>query len=90
MYSITAYTFAKAKQYGLVVRPSSFKHKKIDVYREGFKIGSVGDDRYSDYPTMASTDPQYAEKRRQLYHKRHKPELSAKYSPNWLAGHLLW
>ena len=59
------YTYAKAKQYGLVVRPSSLKHKKIDVFKEGFKIASVGDDRYSDYPTMAMTDPQFAEKRRQ-------------------------
>ena len=90
MYEITQYTYLKAKQYGLTVKPSSLKYKKIDVFKNDVKIASVGDTRYSDYPTMAMTDPQYAEKRRQLYHKRHKPELSAKYSGEWLAGHLLW
>ena len=35
-------------------------------------------------------DPENAEKRRKLYHLRHKPDESEKYSPNWLAGHLLW
>ena len=90
MYTITDYTYAMAKQYGLVVRPSSLKNKKIDVFREGFKIGSVGDTRYSDYPTMKLIDPENAEKRRKLYHARHKPELAPKYSGEWLAGYLLW
>ena len=34
MYTITPYTYKKAKQLGLVVKPSTNKTKKIDIYKQ--------------------------------------------------------
>ena len=36
------------------------------------------------------TDKLNAEKRRVLYHQRHKKNISVKYSPGWYASVLLW
>jgi hypothetical protein len=36
-YSITKYTFNKAKQLGVIVKPSTNKMKKIDVYKTNKK-----------------------------------------------------
>ena len=41
-YKITNYTLAQAKKIGVTVRPSTNKTKKIDIFRQGKKIASVG------------------------------------------------
>ena len=51
MYQIKPYTYEKAKEIGVEVRPSTLKNKKIDVYKQGKKIASIGDIRYFDFPT---------------------------------------
>jgi hypothetical protein len=57
----------------LKIRPSSRKNKKIDVYKDGEYLVSIGDNRYSDYPTYIMTKGKaYADKRRNLYYERHK------------------
>ena len=72
MYDILPYTKAKAKAMGLQVRPSTHKGKKIDVYRDGDYIDSVGALGYKDYPTyMKERGKAYADERRRLYHARH-------------------
>ena len=42
-YLIKDYTYKKAKLYGLVLKPSVKKGKKIDVYRYTDRIASIGD-----------------------------------------------
>jgi hypothetical protein len=86
MYEIAPYTYAKAKALGVTVKPSTRKNKKIDVFREGKLIASIGDIRYKDYPTYLKEDKKYAEERRRLYHIRHKNEGVA----GQLARELLW
>lgn len=72
MYDITPYTKAKAKAMGLQVRPSTRKGKKLDVFRDGDYIDSVGALGYKDYPTyMKERGKAYADERRRLYHARH-------------------
>jgi hypothetical protein len=71
MYHIAPYTLKKAKAIGVEVKPSTKKHKKIDIYKHGKLIASVGDTRYDDYATLIQTDPELAEKKRRLYHLRH-------------------
>ena len=39
----------KAAKLGVTIRPSTAKHKKLDVYRKGQKVASIGDIRYSDF-----------------------------------------
>ena len=55
MYQISKETYDIAKQMNLVVKPSSVKNKKIDVYRDGIKLASIGDNRYLDYHLYKKT-----------------------------------
>ena len=50
-YKITSYTKAQAKKLGVKVAPSKTKGKKIDVYKNGEKVASVGALGMNDYPT---------------------------------------
>ena len=50
-YIIKSYTKTQARKLGVVVKPSKVKGKKIDVFKNGKKIASVGALGYSDYPT---------------------------------------
>ena len=42
MYPITKYSFDRAKKLGVTIKPSTLKNKKIDIYKDGKKIASVG------------------------------------------------
>lgn len=87
MYQITQYTKDKARQAGLVIKPSSRKWKKIDVFKNGNYLDSIGDTRYGDYPTFVKEKgSKYAEERRRLYHLRHTKNTLGEQ----LALYLLW
>jgi hypothetical protein len=87
MYTITQHTKDKADKLGLTVKPSTQKHKKIDVYKDNKKIASIGALGMSDYPTYLQTKGKvYADERKRLYHLRHtKNSLGEE-----LARKLLW
>lgn len=89
MYSITPWTHKQARKLGLEVKPSRREGKKIDVYRDGRRIGSVGAKGYGDYGVYLKEEgKEYADERRRLYHKRHTE--GKKDSKAWLAWNLLW
>ena len=74
MYNITEYTKQKAKDLGVIVKPSTNKKKKIDVFnKDGKKIVSIGGVKkdgsyYSDYPTYIKNDgKKKANERKKLY-----------------------
>ena len=87
MYHITTYTYNRAKEWGLTVKPSTNPKKKLDVYKNGRKVASIGAIGYKDYPTYLKEDGiEHANERRRLYHLRHKqPTIREQ-----LALHLLW
>jgi hypothetical protein len=90
VYKITLYSYKKAEENDLNIVPSKKKNKKIDVYKNGEYIASIGDVRYNDYPTYIKNDgKQYADERRKLYYKRHNAN-SSKYSADNLAKLILW
>ena len=90
-YSITNYTKSQAKKLGVVVKPSSVKGKKIDVFKNDQKIASVGALGYSDYPTyMRTKGKAYADERRRLYKIRHAKDRNVKNSDGYYADKLLW
>jgi hypothetical protein len=90
-YNITNYTKQQAKKLGVVVKKSSVKGKKIDVFKDGKKIASVGAIGYSDYPTYKKTKGKvYADERRRLYKLRHSKDRSVKDSDGYYADKLLW
>jgi hypothetical protein len=87
MYVILPYTKEKAKQLGLTVLPSTKVGKKLDVFKNGKLIASIGDINYKDYPMYLKEDgPAVANERRRLYRLRHtKNTLNEQLSLN-----LLW
>jgi len=96
MYRIKAGQRAAARQLGVVIRPSTSKGKKIDVFKYGVKIAAIGDVEYSDYwsyiqDERAGRVPKgTAEERRRLYRVRHAQECTAKGTPGFYACKILW
>jgi hypothetical protein len=91
MYQITNYTRRQAKRIGVQVKPSTNKSKKIDIFKQGKKIASVGANKMNDYPTFIKKNGiQYAKTRRRLYKMRHEKDRHKKWSNGWLADQLLW
>ena len=73
MYQITEYSYKKAKDLGVTIYPSKRKYKKIDVFKDGKYLASIGDNRYMDFPSiLAKEGREIAEKHRRLYHARHR------------------
>lgn len=89
MYSIKKYSYDQAKKLGVVIEPSSTGNYKIDVYdKQGNYICSVGDARFSDYPTyIQSHGLEYANRRKHLYYMRHQKDTGIR---GQLAKYLLW
>ena len=91
VYQITDYTIQKAKQLGVAVTHSSNAKKKLDVFKSGKKVASIGAVGYKDYPTYIKVDgKEYAKERRKLYKKRHAKDLKNVGSNGWYANQLLW
>jgi hypothetical protein len=73
MYEISSKSYKVAKQYGLQIEPSVRKNKKIDVYKDGRYIASIGDSRFKDFHLyLKENGKAYANERARLYYGRHK------------------
>jgi len=80
-----------AKKLGLTIRPSRSKNKKIDVFKGGQKVGSIGAKGYSDYATYIKTKgKKFADERRRLYKKRMNKTRSKRGSNSYYADKILW
>ena len=96
MYKISNYSYIKARTLGVTIKPSSNPRKKIDVFKKGIKVASIGDPNYLDYPSYLKLEkqgyfsPGYAEQRRQNYHRRHRATSRRKFSPSYYAKKILW
>jgi hypothetical protein len=90
-YTITNYTYKQAKKLGVQVKPSTNKTKKIDVYKKGVKIASVGAYGMNDFPTfIKKRGLKYAKTKRRLYKMRHEKDRHQKGSHGYYADKLLW
>ena len=91
MYTITEYSRDQAKKLGVTIKPSTNKGKKIDVFKDGEKLASVGALGMSDYPTyMKTKGKEYADERRRLYRIRHGKTMDKVGSPSYYAARILW
>jgi hypothetical protein len=91
MYNITPYTYKQANKLGVVVKPSTNKTKKIDVFKKDKKVASVGANGMMDYPSyLASRGSKYAKTRRRLYKMRHEKDRNIKGTAGYYADKLLW
>ena len=87
MYEISPKSYKVAKQYGLQIEPSVKINKKIDVFKDGKYIASIGDSRFKDFHLyLKENGKAYANERARLYYGRHQ-KVSMK---EQLAKLLLW
>ena len=95
-YNILPYSFRKAKELGVVIKPSTNFLKKIDVFKNGKKIASIGARGMNDYPTYLEKEKKgyfpkgYANKRRKLYKERHEKDRHIVGSNGYYADKILW
>lgn len=88
---ITQYTKKQAKKLGVIVKISKNPLKKLDVFKDGVKIASIGQRGAKDYGIyLIEKGEKYANERRRLYRIRHAGEESKVNSPGWWALKLLW
>jgi hypothetical protein len=91
MYRITEYSRQQAQKLNVDIKPSTKKHKKIDVYQQGKLVASIGDSRYLDFPNYVKLNGlAYAERKRSLYKMRHSKDRLKKNSPGFYADSILW
>jgi len=95
-YQITNYTYGRARALGVTVKPSSRQGKKIDVYKNGKKVASIGALGMMDYPNFKKAERAgrvpagTAERRRKAYKTRHAKDRFRVGSPGYYADKLLW
>ncbi len=91
LYKIKPYSFEQASKLGVTIKPSHLVNKKIDVFRNGQRIASIGDSTYPDYPThILERGKAYADKRRTAYRKRHEKDRHKIGSNGFWASNILW
>lgn len=92
-YVITDYSYNKAKELNVELRPAENKHKKIGVWKNGKHVVDIGAKNYLDYPQYMELEKKgevpkgYAMERRRLYKLRHKYD---KGDAGFYANKLLW
>jgi hypothetical protein len=84
VYVITQYSKQQAKKLGVEIKVSSNPKKKIDVFKNGEKISSIGQIGYTDYATTKDKE------KRRLYRLRHKGEEKKVGSAGYFAWKILW
>jgi hypothetical protein len=91
MYKITSRQKQNARKLGVTIKPSTNKSKKIDVYKDGIKIASIGAIGYKDYSMhLAENGLTYANERRRLYKIRHQNDRTKKGTAGYYADQILW
>ena len=91
MYNITNYSRKQAKKLGVTIKRSTNTKKKIDVFKKGKKVCSVGNSNYNNFPTLIQKKGislSFAKFRRKLYKKRHSKDR--KKGCGFYADKILW
>jgi hypothetical protein len=90
-YTITKYSRTKAKKLGVTLKRSKNPAKKMDVFKNGKKIASIGATGYGDYPTfMRKEGAKSANANRKRYKIRHEKDRHRRGTPGYYADQLLW
>jgi len=92
MYHLRPYHKLNARQLGVLIRPATKAPYKIDVFtKDGEYITSIGDRRYKDYILYVEDEGfDVAERRKELYHKRHKKDSIVPNSRGFYSANILW
>jgi hypothetical protein len=83
-YKITKYSLDQARKLGVMIKPSTVKGKKIDVYKDDKKVATIGDSRYSDFATTGDKE------QRRRFKLRFDKTRKVVGSNSWWSDKLLW
>lgn len=90
-YQIKPYSFKQAQKLCVTIKTSTNPSKKIDVFKNGNKIASIGASGYNDFPNwIEAKGKAYADERRRLYKARHQNNIEVKGTNGWFASRILW
>jgi hypothetical protein len=95
-YKILPYSKAQADILRVEIKPSTNVLKKIDVFKNGKKVASIGALGMNDYPTYLEKEKKgyypkgYAKERRRLYKIRHEKDRKKTGTNGWYADKILW
>tara|TARA_R110000803_G_scaffold192571_1_gene255426 strand:- start:938 stop:1225 length:288 start_codon:yes stop_codon:yes gene_type:complete len=93
-YKIKQIQIDKANKLGLTIKASSNKNKKLDIYKNDKKVGSIGAIGYKDYGTYLEELPKKeADLKRKNYLARHSKEPKSKdgkKTNSYYADKILW
>jgi hypothetical protein len=89
-YKIKNRQLMNAKKLGVKIKPSNLKTKKLDVFKNGKKIASIGSLPYTDYSTMLLKNKTQADKRKKAYKSRHEKNRKVLGSTGYYADKILW
>ena len=89
-YKILPQQKTAAKKLRVTIKPSTVKGKKIDVFKNGEKVASIGAIGYGDYWTYYQSDRYLARSKRESYKARHEGEQNKIGSPGYYAWYILW
>lgn len=94
-YTITPYSYGRAKKLGVTIKRSTNPMKKLDVYKNQAnsrkKIASIGAMGYGDYPTFMKLEGNKSAKlHRKRYKFRHEKDRHRKGSAGYYADQILW
>ena len=93
-YKITDYSYRKAMELNVQLKPAENKHKKIGVWKDGKHLFDIGAKNYKDFPTYMEMEAKgevpkgYAVERRRLYKLRHKYTSGS--GAGFWANKILW
>jgi len=96
MYKILPYHRTQARRLGVVIRPSKNPNKKLDVYKSGRKVASIGARGYGDYAVFLGKERKgifpkgYAAAKRKNYKTRHQKNRVVLGSAGYYADQILW
>lgn len=95
-YKILPYHRKQAQKLGVDIKPSSNPKKKIDVFKKGNKVASIGASGYGDYAVFLGKEKRgllpsgYADMRRKAYKSRHRKDRAMLGSNGYYADKILW
>jgi hypothetical protein len=90
-YIIDKKIFEIAENLGVEIKPSENIKKKIDVFKDGKKIASIGSAGHGDYFFYLKTKGHlFAENKKDQYKKRHWKDIDNKDKNGFWAYTLLW
>ena len=89
-YKITKYSYDRAKELNVSLKPSMKGNYKIDIFDKFDNyITSIGHRQYKDYGQYLENNGQeYADYRRELFYKRHGKYKKG--TRGWYASKILW